>query len=1102
MRSNESVGVVLRDHRCRAGLTQQQLASAAGLSLAAVRDLEQGRCRRPRATSVAALAAALSMSDGERDFLSTLAKGTDDVPGRGGVRVSVLGPLAVSRGGHTVAAGGEPRKALLAILALSANHVVAREDLIDVLWPGKPPVHAVRLLQTHVARLRRTLEVGGLDTLRVRSVPGGYRLDATSADLDVLEFRDHVAHARRTPATEPGHAIAALERALRLWRGEPLTNVLVIADRPELASLTAERIAATVRYADLTVAGGAPERALHVLRELAGRHPLHEALHARLIRAIALSGDQAGALRWYEKIRTGLADELGIDPGSELRDLHRRLLRQEELGPAGADAAVKAPRAVRPLCLLPADTTDYVGHADELRTARDALGDPDRVPAVIVVEGPAGVGKTTFVVHVAHQLRDAYPDGQLFMDLGGGRAGPVDPADALSRLLRVVGAGDHARSGRADLADLTTRYRMMLEGRRFLVVLDDAASAQQVRPFLTGRPGCAVLVSTRARLTALPGVRRIELNMLNTDEATDLIVAAIGADRVAAEREAGATLVEACAGLPLALRIVGARLAARPHWRLSTLVDRLADERRHLDELAFDDLEVRASLAISYHGLDQETQRCFRTIGFYDLAEFATWTVAALLEVSADVADELIDNLVEARLVAVADSAAAISRYRMHRLVRLYGRELAATVDDAADLGAAVERALTTTSRLIEQFSERVLYAMPGLARHGATGRTLSRDLAVPVIDDRKEWLATEEAALIAAVERASALGLTDMACQLADGLVFARFALSNNFTGWGRAHTAALTVARASGDRAAEAVLLCGLGHLRFNQDRFTDAITQFTIALDLFGQAGYHRGEAAALFGLGTAHREIGDHHLAIPALERAREVFDRLGDQEGVAHTAYGLGYCFRELGDDDRALELLNSAATRYQELGHFRGLVTAIRGLGLVHRATGELVDAERYCAQAHQLALDLGDRHLQCYTAQALAKTWIRGPDPHRAHEPLAKALRICCEVDDRFGAALVERTIGELHLALGNCHAAIRHLREAQTRWENINHPLARARTLRDLGAANLHLDDHPTAHRAWRDALTTFQHLGTREAGELTTWRARQGCHCATLT
>jgi tetratricopeptide (TPR) repeat protein len=228
----------------------------------------------------------------------------------------------------------------------------------------------------------------------------------------------------------------------------------------------------------------------------------------------------------------------------------------------------------------------------------------------------------------------------------------------------------------------------------------------------------------------------------------------------------------------------------------------------------------------------------------------------------------------------------------------------------------------------------------------------------------------------------------------------------------------------------------------------------------------------------------------------------VFDRLGDQEGIAHTSYGLGYCFRELGDDDKALELLNSAASQYHELAHFRGLATAIRGLGLVHRATGELVDAERYCARAHQLALDLGDRHLQCYTAQALAKTWIRGPDPHRAHEPLTTALRICCEIDDRFGAALIERTIGELHLALGNCHDAIRHLREAQTRWENIDHPLARARTLRDLGAANLQLNDHPTAHQAWRDALTTFQHLGTREASELTTWRAQRGCRCATLT
>jgi tetratricopeptide (TPR) repeat protein len=641
-----------------------------------------------------------------------------------------------------------------------------------------------------------------------------------------------------------------------------------------------------------------------------------------------------------------------------------------------------------------------------------------------------------------------------------------------------------------------------LEGHRLLVVLDDAASAQQVRPFLTARPGCAVIVSTRARLTTLPGARRIELGMLDPTEATDLLARTIGAVRVNAEPDAAAALIEACAGLPLALRIVGARLAARPHWRLSTLVDRLSDERRRLDELAADDLEVRASLAISYHGLDPDTQRCFRTIGFYDPPDFATWTVAALLDTKTDVADELIDRLIEARLVDVADPAAAIPRYRMHSLVRLYGRELAATVDTATDLQAAVSRALATTARLIEQLSEQVPHAMPGLARPAQTDQPLRNDAAAPVIADRRKWLAAEEAALIAAVERAAALGLANTACQLADGLMFACFALSNNFTGWGRAHTAAITVARDSGDQTAEAVLLCGLGYLRYNQDRFTDATTQFSAALELFKQTGYYRGEAAALFGLGTAHREIGDHRHAIPILEQAQKMLDRLGDREGIAHTCYGLGYSFRELGDDNKALEFLNHAATLYKELNHRRGLAITLRGTGLVHRATGDLATADRFCTQAHQLAIDLDDRHLQCYTAQALAKIWIRGRKPNRAHEPLTHALLVCRDLHDKFGTALIQRTIGELNLATGQLHDAVHHLHQAQTHWEAIDHQLGRARTLRDLGAAYIQLGDHTTAHHTWHDALTTFQHLGTRETQELTTWRAEQGCHCTTLT
>lgn len=1098
--AEQSFGSVLRDHRRRAGLTQRQLATATGLSLAAIRDLEQGRSRHPRATSVAALAAALSMSESARTLLYELVSDAGERDGSlGGTQVSILGPLAVTRGGVVVAAGAEPRRALLAVLALAANRPVARADLIDVLWPGEPPAHAIKLLHTHVARLRRTLATDADPAPHVSSVPGGYRLDATPACLDVLEFRDRVTAAARTAATDPEAGIDAWERALALWRGEPLTNVELVADSPGIVALSAERIAAVVRYADLAIAVGTPQRALPVLRELAGRHPLHETLLARLIRATALTGDQAGALRSFERIRAGLAEELGVDPGGELRDLHRKLLRQEELGANPPTEPAHPRQPSWPVRLLPADTADFTGRTELVELVRNALADPRHVPPVIVVEGPGGTGKSTFAVHVAHLLRDGYPDGQLFVDLGGARPTPADPADALSRLLRALGDNDHTGLG---LADLAARYRLLLEGRRVVVVLDDAAGAQQVRPFLTGQPGCAVLVATRARLTTLPGANRIELGVLNLTEATALLTTMIGADRVAAEPAAGVALVEACAGLPLALRIAGARLVARPHWRVATLVDRLSDERRRLDELTVDDLAVRASLAISYQGLDQDTRWCFRLLGFHDPPDFAPWTVAALLDAGTETADDLIDRLIEARLVDVLDAATANPRYRMHSLVRLYARELAIAHDANETLLAAVRRALGTTLRLVERLSEPVPYAVPGLTRHALADQPLPPGVTVPAAADRAKWLAAEETALIATVERAAALGLSDLACGLADGLVFASFALSNNFTGWGRAHSAALAVAHDTGNSAAEAVLRCGIGHLRYKQDRFADAVTQFATALDLFKRAGYFRGEAAALYGLGNAHRETGAHRQAIPVLEQAQQMLDRLGDREGTAHTCYGLGYCFRELGDDDKALELLHSAATLYQELGHQRGLAIALRGTGLVHRATGNLSDAEHYCAKAHQLAIELDDRLIQSYTAQALAKIWIRAGTPHRAHEPLTQGLRACHDHHDRFGVALIQRTIGELHLATGQFDDAVRDLRHAQTLWQEINHDLGRARTLRDLGAAHTQLGDHTTAHHTWRDALTTFTHLGTREAHELTAWRATWGCDCTTLT
>jgi len=758
-------------------------------------------------------------------------------------------------------------------------------------------------------------------------------------------------------------------------------------------------------------------------------------------------------------------------------------------------------------CRLPPDLPDYTGN-DAIVAAVDAAltttsstaSSPgsagSRALPTVVIAGQGGVGKTSLAVHIAHRMAPAFPDGQLFVSLRGTNPEPATTADALARALR--GLGDDGQPS-TDLDECIDRYRARLAGRRVLVVLDDAAGAAQVRPFLPSGPGSAVLVSTRARLTTLAGVRHIDLDVLDESDAVALLEHIVGTERISAEPDEVRTLVRQCAQLPLALRVVGARLAAHPHWPVARLVARMSDERRRLDELAIDDLAVRAGLAVSYRGLDPRAQRALRALAYLDPPDFAAWTVAAMLEVDLTEAEDIVEQLLDTRLVEVVALGGLGTRYRMHGLVRLYARELALQSDAEDDLRTAVTRAVSLGLQQVERRSEQLPLAVPRLYLL-RTPVSVDPELIKASGTGGPEWFDAEEPSLVAAVERAAALGMDDLACALADALIFASFAVRNNFTGWNRAHRAALVAARSTGNLRAEAVIECGFGQLRYKGDRFAEAREHFERALTLFRQEQDQRGEAIAMNGLGTVCRERGEHKAALALQGEAGLALERLGDLEGAAHAHYGIGYLHRELGDDVRAVEHLTRSRELFRTVGHGRGEATAVRGIGLVHRARGELAQAESYCARAHDLALATGDRLLTAYTAQGLAKVWIRQDRWERARAPLTQALGICTDLRDRLGMALIRRTIGELHLAAGDPAAALKELDEANRGWQALDHELWQARTLRDIGAAHAALGERPAAHRAWARAQATFDEFGTRERTELTAWRRRWGCACPT--
>jgi tetratricopeptide (TPR) repeat protein len=409
-----------------------------------------------------------------------------------------------------------------------------------------------------------------------------------------------------------------------------------------------------------------------------------------------------------------------------------------------------------------------------------------------------------------------------------------------------------------------------------------------------------------------------------------------------------------------------------------------------------------------------------------------------------------------------------------------------------------VSRALGLGLQQVERRSERLSFAVVPRLYEPATPVSVDPALVEASGLAGAEGFVAEEPSLVAAVERAAALGMDDLACALADALIFAAFAVHNNFTGWNRAHRAALVAAQSTGNLRAEAVIECGLGQLRYKEDRFEEARRHFERALTLFRQEGDHRGETVTMNGLGTVCRELGEYAAALSLQGQAGLALERLGDAEGAAHAHYGIGYVHRELGDDVRAMEHLNWSLEMFRKARHGRGEAIAIRGIGLVHRARGELAEAEAYCAQAHDIALGTGDRLLTSYTAQALAKIWIRQGASDRARPALDQGLTVCTELRDRLGMALIRRTIGELHLAVGDPASAVVQLTQANRGWQALGHDLWRSRTLRDLGAAHAALGDGVAAHRAWAQARAGFERFGTRERLELTAWRRQWGCTC----
>ncbi len=646
---------------------------------------------------------------------------------------------------------------------------------------------------------------------------------------------------------------------------------------------------------------------------------------------------------------------------------------------------------------LPADIADFTGRDEQVQALQDLLGGPRRVnsPGAVIVAaviGAGGLGKTTLAVHAAHLLRDQFPDGQLYARMLGAAAHPATPGDVLARFLRDLGMAPESIPASED--ERAAHYRSRLTGRKVLIVLDDAYDAAQVRPLLPGSASCAVLITTRNRLPDLAGSRYVDLDVLGSAEARAMFAGIIGPDRAAAEHEATSEVLTACAGLPLAIRIAGARLAARTTWTVRTIADRLSDERRRLDWLKTGDLAVRACFEVSFTSLPGRAEadgvdpaHAFRLAGLWPGSSVSLPAAAALLgEPEESVADAL-EVLVDAQLL----QEPAADRYRFHDLLKAYAAERAVAEEFPGMRDAAVRRVLSwylhtavAMARVLSPHREPItpVDLEPG-----------SVPLAFSTVEAALDWGEQERTNLVAATRLAATSGLHEVAWQLPVA-AFSFFYRRTYWEEWLVSHDIALDSARQVGDRRGEAWVLNNIG-MAYARRRMEEGVSYFQQALDIRREIGDRRGEAQAANNAAYANLLLGRFGEALDQLQHALSVQREVGHRYGEGVALNNLGEACIELGRPAEAVDWLGQALAVHRELGARPVEADTLSNLGIANANLGRLDEALGYLRQAEETHHEVGDRYGEAVDLKQLGEVHRRVGSARDAEQAWARALAI-----------------------------------------------------------------------------------------------------------
>lgn len=992
----------------------------------------------------------------------------------------VLGPVGLRVNGRRVELGSDKARILLASMALTAGRPISADALMDRLWDDDPPPHARESLHTYVSRIRRHLRLvdpSASGTARIVNRAHTYTLETARATVDWHRFQHQVTQAGGLVAVgDHERAAALLDRAEQLWRGEALAGVPGLWAETVRRTLAERRLNATVSRISALLRLGRFTGLTAELTALVERCPGDETLAGQLMLAYYGTNRYTEALRVHQEIRQLLMTQFGSRPGAELRRIHSGILDRVPATDLVRDVDTPAPPTTtttptttarpasertppvtpRPPGNLP-HQPPLLGRRAELRALAAVVEAAPEGGAVISLEsistvsGMAGVGKTAVAVDGARRLADRFPDAQLYLDLRGHSSigQPLDPDTALATLLRLLGAP--AETIPLELESRSALWRTMLADRRAVIVLDDAVSAQQIRPLLPGDSPSLTIVTSRRHLTGLPHARHIPLDVLPDDDAVALFRAFAGAQRTHDLTEV-TRIVRRCGGLPLAIELVASRFRAHPSWTLTTLADRLARPEGRLDEIRDADHDVVRVFDLMYRTLSMADRTAFRRLSLHPGQDFTAEAAAAMLDLRLTVAERTLESLLASHLLREPTP----DRYQYHDLLREYGRSRSVIDDSEQERSDALRRLIDFYAATTDR-ADRVAYprrTRPEGANslpRGGTPQWSDTDA-----DAARSWLAAEHTNLLAVEACARVHGQPETAAQLA----YAMAGFLNAECHWQDAHTVLRPAAdhwSRTGDSAALCRTLSHLSALYAHTGRYPEAGESGERALEIARRTKDVTAETEALQTLGILNWHLGEHRTALVLFQKSFSLTALSGDPWDRARGYNNIAVTLLFLGEHDRARAHFEKALTGFTESDDRTSLGKTLNNIGDLHMRAGNLESARRSFEESLFFLEQSGNRYDRATVRGSLADALTESGDTNAAAALYQETLSEFRALGDRKSQADTLIGLGEAHRRAGDTAEAVRHLTDALSLAQRIGATHQEAQAQRRLGQTYL---------------------------------------------